>query len=181
MLDIEYLHLYTVHSFSLLIKLDKLQVFNYVGKYSNVIERTRAAEIALSIQQHKDLGCQAVQIITINEDKLTCTKNQVERFWHYLGVRDSRRLNGTFPYRFFFITFNISYCLSMMYLILLITNIYTVTEAGNPDEDELYESAIIDTNMMYELKNEQLVPRKKLWGTLPKIEMLDKNKVIYYL
>lgn len=59
--------------------------------------------------------------------------------------------------------------------------ILIVIEAGNPDEDELYESAIIDTNMVYELKNEQLVPREKLRGTLPKIEMLDKNKVIYYL
>lgn len=32
--------------------------------------------------------------------------------------------------------------------------------------------------MVYELKNEQLVPHEKFWGTLPKIEMLDKNKVI---
>ncbi|XP_067207104.1 supervillin-like isoform X2 [Linepithema humile] len=126
----------------------KSEVFNYVGKYSNVIEKTRAAEIALSIQQQKDLGCQATQVITINEDKLICTRNQVEKFWHYLGVRDGGRLN--------------------------------VTEAGNPDEDELYESAIIDTNMVYELKNEQLVPREKLWGTLPKIEMLDKNKILVF-
>lgn len=56
----------------------------------------------------------------------------------------------------------------------------TVVEAGHPDEDELYESAIIDTNMVYELKNEQLVPHEKFWGTLPKIEMLDINKVIVY-
>lgn len=58
--------------------------------------------------------------------------------------------------------------------------IVVIVEAGHPDEDELYESAIIDTNMVYELKNEQLVPHEKFWGTLPKIEMLDKNKVIAY-
>lgn len=57
-------------------------------------------------------------------------------------------------------------------------NIIAVIEAGHPDEDELYESAIIDTNMVYELKDEQLVSHEKFWGMLPEIEMLDKNKVI---
>lgn len=52
-----------------------------------------------------------------------------------------------------------------------------VIEAGHPDEDELYESAIIDTNMVYELKDKQLVPHEKFWGALPKIEILDQNKV----
>lgn len=52
-----------------------------------------------------------------------------------------------------------------------------VIEAGHPDEDELYESAIIDTNMVYELKDKQLIPYEQYWGTLPKIEMLDQNKV----
>lgn len=73
-----------------------MQVFNYVGKYSNIIEKTRAAEIALSIQQRKDLGCQAIEVITINDDKLTCSRNQVLKFWSYLGVVDSERLNGIF-------------------------------------------------------------------------------------
>ncbi|XP_011642460.1 supervillin-like [Pogonomyrmex barbatus] len=114
----------------------------------NVSEKTRAAEIALSIQQQKDLGCQATQVITINEDKPACTRNQIQKFWSYLGVVDSERLN--------------------------------IVEAGHPDEDELYESAIIDTNMVYELKDEQLVSYEKFWGTLPKIEMLDKNKILVF-
>lgn len=126
----------------------KSEVFNYIGKYSNIIEKTRAAEIALSIQQRKDLGCQAVEVITINDDKLTCSRNQVFKFWSYLGVVDSEKLN--------------------------------VIEAGHPDEDELYESAIIDTNMVYELKDEQLVLHEKFWGTLPKIEMLNKNKILVF-
>ncbi|KYN32244.1 Supervillin [Trachymyrmex septentrionalis] len=126
----------------------KSEVFNYIGKYSNIIEKTRAAEIALSIQQRKDLGCQAVEVITINDDKLTCSRNQVLKFWSYLGMVDSERLN--------------------------------VIEAGHPDEDELYESAIIDTNMVYELKDEQLVLHEKFWGTLPKIEMLNKNKILVF-
>ncbi|XP_039308928.1 uncharacterized protein LOC105192922 isoform X2 [Solenopsis invicta] len=126
----------------------KSEVFNYIGKYSNIIEKTRAAEIALSIQQQKDLGCQAIEVITINDDKMMCSRNQVNKFWNYLGVIDSERLN--------------------------------VVEAGHPDEDELYESAIIDTNMVYELKDGQLVSHEKFWGTLPKIEMLHKNKILVF-
>ncbi|XP_029170623.1 supervillin-like isoform X2 [Nylanderia fulva] len=126
----------------------KSEIFNYIGKYSNVIEKTRAAEITLSIQQRKDLGCRATKVISINEDKLNCTRDQVQRFWNYLGVLNGEKFN--------------------------------VVEAGNPDEDELYESAIIDTNMVYELKNEQLVPHEKFWGTLPKIDMLNKNKILVF-
>jgi len=155
---------------------DVSQVFNYIGRYSNVIEKTRAAEIALSIQQQKDLGCQAMEVITINDDKLTCSRNQIEKFWSYLGVIDIKKLNGTFSFLF------LQYATLFLYRYMCTTltmcyNITAVVEAGHPDEDELYESAIIDTNMVYELKNEQLVSHEKFWGTLPKIEMLDKNKV----
>jgi len=90
----------SVSVFSSLLIINKtqrqLQVFNYIGKYSNIIEKTRAAEIALNIQQQKDLGCQAIEVITINDDKLTCSRNQVQKFWSYLGVFDSERLNGMF-------------------------------------------------------------------------------------
>ncbi|XP_070156872.1 supervillin isoform X1 [Polyergus mexicanus] len=126
----------------------KSEIFNYIGRYSNIIEKSRAAEIALSIQQRKDLGCQATKVISINEDKLNCMRDEVQQFWKYLGVLNSENLN--------------------------------IVEAGHPDEDELYESAIIDTNMVYELKNEQLVPYEKFWGTLPKIEMLDMNKILVF-
>nr|XP_050855846.1 supervillin isoform X1 [Vespula vulgaris] len=124
----------------------KSEVYNYVGKYSNVIEKARAAEIALSIQQNKDLGCQASQVITINEDKITCTRNQIKQFWNYLGID---------------------------------TDI-DVIDGGHPDEDELYESAIINTNMIYEVKDEELVPLEKYWGAIPKIEMLDLNKILVF-
>lgn len=77
-------------------KIDSSQIFNYIGKYSNIIEKTRAAEIASCIQQQKDLGCQATQVITINEDKPICTRSQVQKFWSYLGVLDIDSLNGTF-------------------------------------------------------------------------------------
>lgn len=55
----------------------------------------------------------------------------------------------------------------------------TVIDGGHPDEDELYETFMIDTNMVYEIKDEELVPLEKYWGIIPKIEMLDPNKVIF--
>ncbi|XP_033366954.1 supervillin isoform X2 [Bombus vosnesenskii] len=125
----------------------KSEVYNYIGKYCNVIEKARGAEIALSIQQNKDLGCQTFQVITINEDKLTCTKSQLQKFWSYLGAENEN---------------------------------VDVIEGGHPDEDELYETFMIDTNMVYEIKDEELVPLEKYWGTIPKIEMLDPNKVLVF-
>ncbi|CAK9816931.1 SVIL [Anthophora plagiata] len=125
----------------------KSEVYNYIGKYCNVIEKVRGAEIAMSIQQNKDLGCQASQVITINEDKVTCTKSQLQKFWNYLGVE-----NGNID----------------------------VIDGGHPEEDELYETFMIDTNMVYEIKDEELVPLEKYWGAIPKIEMLDPNKVLVF-
>lgn len=48
---------------------------------------------------------------------------------------------------------------------------------GNPDEDELFESALVCTNMVYELVEDELVPNEIFWGSVPKIEILDPNKV----
>lgn len=42
----------------------------------------------MSIQQNKDLGCQTSQVIIINEDKITCTKSQLQKFWNYLGIEN---------------------------------------------------------------------------------------------
>ena len=126
----------------------KSEVFNYIGKYCNVIEKARGAEIAMGIQQNKDLGTQASQVIIINEDKITCSKSQVQKFWNYLGV-DNEIVD-------------------------------VVIDGGHPDEDELYETAMIDTNMVYDIKDEELVPLEKYWGAIPKIEMLEPNKVLVF-
>lgn len=117
-------------------------MYNYIGRYSNVIERSRGAEVALNIQQKKDLGClSSRQVLTVSEEKVTCSSSQVENLW--------KLLDGT----------------------------GSVSGAGHPDEDELYESAIIATNMVYEVQDDELVPVTEYWGTIPKIEMLDPNKV----
>lgn len=122
------------------------QVYNYVGLYSNVIERNRAADIAAHIQQKKDLGCKCGQVITINEGKSTCTKSQVDSFWKLLGAEFGNEVIG----------------------------------AGHPDEDEIFESAIVDTNMVYELEDTELVPVEEYWGAIPKIEMLNSSKMFVF-
>lgn len=55
-----------------------------------------------------------------------------------------------------------------------------VVPAGHPDEDEIYESSILGTNMMYEYKNEQLLPVDTYWGAVPKIEMLGPLKIFVF-
>lgn len=123
------------------------EVYNYVGKYSNVIERTRSAEIASSIQQNKDLGCNANQVITVSEEKPTCSRNDTSKFWQLLGTEDDE---------------------------------VTVTEAGHPDEDEVYEGVVINTNMVYELIDKELVPYTEYWGVIPKINMLEPTKILVF-
>ncbi|KAK7873808.1 hypothetical protein R5R35_005791 [Gryllus longicercus] len=123
------------------------EVFNWVGRYSNVIERSRGAEVALHILQHKDLGCtSASQVTTISEEKPTCSLRQQERFWKLLGS-DSK----TVP-----------------------------INAGHPDEDELFETSVIATNMIYEVQGEELVPMEEFWGSIPRISMLDPAKILVF-
>jgi len=141
-------------------------VFNWVGRYSNVIERARAAEVAQSIQQTKDLGYSGTSpVITISEERPTCTPSQEATFWRLLGAREPSK-RKFFRRRCFWQGWQ--WCNLMLFL---------ACDAGHPDEDELYESAVLDTNMIYELQGEELVPLEAYWGALPRIEMLDPTKV----
>lgn len=49
--------------------------------------------------------------------------------------------------------------------------------AGHPDEDELYESAIVSTNVVYEVVDNNLVVLPDISETMAKIEILDPSKV----
>lgn len=121
------------------------KVFQYVGEFANVIERSRSAEISLHIQQKGDLGCTAESVITIGETG-RATRDQVAEFWKLLGGKPGSERG-----------------------------------AGNLDEDEVFESRLVDTNMVYELVDDELVPDETFWGSIPKIEILDPNKVINYV
>lgn len=64
-------------------------MFNWIGKYSNVIERSRGAEIAVHIQHNKDMGYNGTSpVITISEERTTCSNSQIATFWRLLGSLD---------------------------------------------------------------------------------------------
>ena len=61
------------------------QVFCWQGKFSNVIERSRSAEIAACVLQRKDLGCKAAEaVITVEEEKLGMQGRENRKFWKCL-------------------------------------------------------------------------------------------------
>ncbi|XP_022243845.1 supervillin-like isoform X3 [Limulus polyphemus] len=51
---------------------------------------------------------------------------------------------------------------------------------GKPEEDEIYEAAIIDTNMIYKVEGDELVPYEEFWGNLPRIEMLKPDEILVF-
>ncbi|XP_054733801.1 supervillin-like isoform X2 [Anastrepha obliqua] len=57
---------------------------------------------------------------------------------------------------------------------------YQIPDCGHADEDDLFESSLIETNKIYEFQDDSLIPMEKYWGCIPKVEMLDPNKVIIF-
>ncbi|KAM8710344.1 hypothetical protein ACLKA7_017041 [Drosophila subpalustris] len=55
-----------------------------------------------------------------------------------------------------------------------------MADCGHADEDEVFESSLIETNKIYEYQDEALVPLDKYWGCIPKVEMLDTRKVLVF-
>ncbi|XP_065777311.1 supervillin isoform X7 [Muntiacus reevesi] len=52
--------------------------------------------------------------------------------------------------------------------------------AGDPKEDELYETAIIETNCIYRLTDDKLVPDDDYWGKIPKCSLLQSKEVLVF-
>lgn len=126
------------------------QLFLYIGLYANVIERNRSTDIAMHIQNTKDLGCKnSTGIIKIDEQIKNFSNKHWNQFWSLLGVTEG------------------------------IEN-YKPVETGHADEDEIFESCVIQTNMCYEVMDDELVPIKEYWGQTPKIAMLNQSKVIVF-
>ncbi|XP_006874102.1 PREDICTED: supervillin-like [Chrysochloris asiatica] len=51
---------------------------------------------------------------------------------------------------------------------------------GDPKEDELYETAIIETNCIYRLTEDKLVPDDDFWGKIPKCSLLQPKEVLVF-
>ncbi|KAM9671445.1 supervillin isoform 5-T8 [Trichechus inunguis] len=56
----------------------------------------------------------------------------------------------------------------------------TYQSAGDPKEDELYETAIIETNCIYRLMEDKLVPDDDYWGKIPKCSLLQSKEVLVF-
>jgi len=126
------------------------QIFNWQGKFSNVIERSRSAEIAASIIQKKDLGCKgALKVETIEEEKLSQYSRENRRFWKCLtGSEQPGTVAGAGP-------------------------------AGEDEEYEqqIVETVCVYEVV---LATDELVPVEEAWGSPPKYEFLQPSKVLVF-
>uniref|UniRef100_A0A8B9K8W1 Supervillin d n=1 Tax=Astyanax mexicanus TaxID=7994 RepID=A0A8B9K8W1_ASTMX len=50
--------------------------------------------------------------------------------------------------------------------------------AGEPEEDELYESAIVESNGVYRLVEDKLVPYEEVWASIPSVTMLNSKEAL---
>ncbi|KAG8138839.1 hypothetical protein E2320_001708 [Naja naja] len=51
---------------------------------------------------------------------------------------------------------------------------------GTPEEDEMYEAAIIETNCIYRLVDDKLIPDDDHWGKIPKCTLLNSKEVLVF-
>lgn len=49
--------------------------------------------------------------------------------------------------------------------------------AGPPEEDEQFESAIVETNCIFRLLDDKLVPDDDEWGKVPRSSLLESKEV----
>ncbi|XP_045061991.1 supervillin [Coregonus clupeaformis] len=56
----------------------------------------------------------------------------------------------------------------------------TYQSAGPPEEDELFESAIVETNCIFRLLDDKLVPDDDQWGKVPRSTLLKSKEVLVF-
>jgi hypothetical protein len=49
--------------------------------------------------------------------------------------------------------------------------------AGAPEEDELYESGVVESNCLYRLVENRLVPHEQAWAAIPTVSLLGPTEV----
>lgn len=49
--------------------------------------------------------------------------------------------------------------------------------AGGPEEDELYESAVVESNFVYKLVEDKLVPYEEACTSIPSVSLLNSEEV----
>lgn len=51
------------------------------------------------------------------------------------------------------------------------------TAVGPPEEDEQFENAIVETNCIFRLLDDKLVPDDDEWGKVPRSSLLESKEV----
>lgn len=59
----------------------------------------------------------------------------------------------------------------------MMSSSFFLVAAGTPDEDELYEGAIVETNCIYRLMDDKLVPDDDFWAKMPRCSLLEPKEV----
>ncbi|XP_041829593.1 supervillin [Melanotaenia boesemani] len=52
--------------------------------------------------------------------------------------------------------------------------------AGEPEEDELYESGVVDSIGVYRLQGDKLVPHEDAWASIPSVSLLNSKEVLVF-
>ncbi|XP_077481961.1 supervillin isoform X2 [Stigmatopora argus] len=52
--------------------------------------------------------------------------------------------------------------------------------AGEPEEDELYESGVMDSIGVYKLQGDKLVPHEDAWASIPSVSLLSSQEVLVF-
>uniref|UniRef100_A0A1A8NG14 HP domain-containing protein n=1 Tax=Nothobranchius pienaari TaxID=704102 RepID=A0A1A8NG14_9TELE len=117
--------------------------FMWSGEFANVIEKSKASEMASYVQTKRDLGCKAPQVTTL-EEGINTDSRWAKEFWSLLG--------GKAEYR----------------------------GAGSPEEDEQFESGVVDSNGVYRLEGDKLVPHEDAWASIPSVTLLNSKEVLVF-
>lgn len=113
------------------------------GEFANTAEKAKAVELATYVQSHRDLGCQAPQLLHL-EEGLNADSSLAADFWNLLGGR--RQYRG----------------------------------AGSPEEDELYEEGVVESNCVYRLLDNRLVPQEQAWAAVPSVSLLGPTQALVF-
>lgn len=150
--------------------------------------------MATFIQTKHDLGCRASCVHTV-EEGINTQSHASKEFWKILGGQTSYQGDRLLYYCTWLqasVHEVLNTCLSSGYAASLHfgwwkllweqylesnRSFLHITVAGTPEEDEFYETAIVETNCVYRLREDKLVPDDDFWGRVPRCSMLSPTEV----
>ncbi|XP_026772120.3 supervillin isoform X2 [Pangasianodon hypophthalmus] len=115
--------------------------FLWTGQLSNTCEREKASAMASMVVSQRDLGCQATEVIHLDEG-LNTDDPQAADFWKLLGGKTSY--------------------------------------SGCSDDDQQYEMAITESNCVYRLQGDRLLPHEQGWASMPRLPLLDSSQSLLF-